>query len=281
MVKFTHYLVTRFNVPVENWDKDKAGRPTLDEHWMTHRLWLFRKYCVPTIIAQTCQNFEWIIYCDINTSFIKKTQIEESVRLFPHAMIRMVAHQGEMMSDLREYMSSADTPYIITTRLDNDDGLGGNLIHDIQDHFKEIDKLLLNPSSGILYDINEKVMTRMRKSKRNHYTSLIEKNKNAEYLLTVLGFPHDNPPAGVSIENMKGDRAWLKIIHEKNIKSQLKGRPVFAKKNIYFDGIKNSEFHYSFVNTMKYTIRRLRAKLLQKKNVTPLLPSSDTGSTHH
>ncbi|MEP6794894.1 MAG: glycosyltransferase [Saprospiraceae bacterium] len=275
MVKFTHYLVTRFNVPVENWDKDKAGRPTLDEPWMTHRLWLFRKYCVPTIIAQTCQNFQWVIYCDINTSFIKKTQIEESVRMIPGTVIRMVAHQGEMMSDLRKLISAAATPYVITSRLDNDDGLGKNLIQNVQNHFKEVDKSLLNPSAGILYDINEKVMTRMRNSIRNHYTSLIEKNKNAEDLLTVLGFPHDNPPAGVIIENMADDRAWLKIIHEKNIKSQLKGKPVFVKKNIYFDGIKNAEFHFSFVNTMKYTLRRLRAKFLEKKNVTPLLPASD------
>jgi Putative rhamnosyl transferase len=275
MVKFTHYLVTRFNVPVENWDKDKAGRPTLDEPWMTHRLWLFRKYCVPTITGQICKNFQWIIYCDIHTSFIKKTQIEESVRMIPGTMIRLVGHQGEMMSDLRKLISGAATPYVITTRLDNDDGLGQNLIQNVQEHFKEADKLLLNPSSGILYDINEKVMTRMRNSKRNHYTSLIEKNKNAEELLTVLGFPHDNPPAGVIIENMAGDRAWLKIIHEKNIKSQLKGRPVFAKKYIYFDGIKNKEFHFSFINTVKYTFRRLRSKFLDKQSVTPVLPSID------
>ncbi|MGB4848568.1 MAG: glycosyltransferase [Saprospiraceae bacterium] len=275
MVKFTHYLVTRFNVPVENWDKDKAGRPTLNEPWMTHRLWLFRKYCVPTITGQICHNFQWVIYCDVNTSFIKKTQIEESIRMIPGTVIRLAAHQGEMMADLRKLISGASTPYVITTRLDNDDGMGENLIQNVQNHFKEVDKLLLNPSSGILYDINEKVMTRMRNSKRNHYTSLIEKNNNAEDLLTVLGFPHDNPPAGVIIENIAGDRAWLKIIHEKNIKSQLKGRPVFAKKNIYFNGIKNSEFHFSFVNTMKYTLRRLRAKFLEKKNVTPLLPSID------
>lgn len=274
MVKFTHYLVTRFNVPVENWNIDKAGRPTLDEPWMTHRLWLFRKYCVPTIVAQTCQDFHWVIYCDINTSFIKKTQIEESVRMLPDVMIRFVAHQGEMMSDLRKLISGSTTPYVITTRLDNDDGLGQNLIQNVQGHFKEVDKLLLNPIHGIIYDINEKVMTRMRNSKQNHYTSLVEKNKNPEELLTVLGFPHDNPPPGVVIENIAGDRAWLKIIHEKNIKSQLKGRPVFAKNKIYFDGIRNKEFHYSFINTMKYTLRRIRAKFMQNKDVTSPLPAS-------
>lgn len=275
MVKFTHYLVTRFNVPVENWDKDKAGRPTLDEPWMTHRLWLFRKYCVPTIIDQTSHNFQWIIYCDTNTSFIKKTQIEESVRSVPGTLIRLVTHHAAMMSDLRELISGSSTPFVITTRLDNDDGLGENLIQNIQDHFKEADKLVLNPTDGIIYDINEKVMTRMRNSKRNHYTSLIEKNKTAEELLTVLGFPHDNPPPGVVIENIAGDRAWLKIIHEKNIKSQLKGKPIFAKKNIYFNGIKNKEFHFSFVNTLKYTFRRLRAKFFEKKKITSLLSSND------
>ena len=52
-VKFTHYLITRFNVPVKNWDRDKAGKPVLDDAWMHNRLDLFRRYCVPGVANQT------------------------------------------------------------------------------------------------------------------------------------------------------------------------------------------------------------------------------------
>jgi hypothetical protein len=76
MVKFTHYLVTRFNVPVDNWNRDKTGQPTLDGTWMKHRLALFNRYCVPTISGQTEKNFHWIIYCDVNTFSTDKQKLK-------------------------------------------------------------------------------------------------------------------------------------------------------------------------------------------------------------
>ena len=260
MVKFTHYLVTRFNVPVDNWNRDKTGHPTLDGAWMKHRLALFNRYCVPTISGQTEKNFHWVIYCDIHTFTADKQRIEESVKMIPGAEIRLVQDHGEMLSDLRKLISNQLTPYVITSRLDNDDGLGKNYIKNVQDHFKEADKLLLNPSGGIVYDVNEKVMTQMKKSLQNHYTCLVEKNNGNGKLLTVLSFPHDHPPSDVVIENIPGERAWLKIIHEKNVKSKLKGKPFFTRKEIYFEGISLDAFPFSFLNTMKYTLSRIRQK---------------------
>ena len=112
-----------------------------------------------------------------------------------------------------------------------------------------------------MYDVNEKVMTQMKKSLQNHYTSLVEKNNGDGKLLTVLGFPHDHPPPDVVIENIPGERAWLKIIHEKNVKSKLKGKPFFNRKEIYFEGIPLGAFPFSFLNTMKYTLNRIRQKI--------------------
>ncbi|MEO6133406.1 MAG: hypothetical protein ABIQ02_16310 [Saprospiraceae bacterium] len=150
---------------------------------------------------------------------------------------------------------------MITTRLDNDDGLGNRSIQTIQDHFKEVDKLLLNLVSGIMYDPHAKVMTAIKKSKNNHYTSLIEMRKPPEKMLTVLGFPHDHPPAGLLIENISLDNAWLKIIHEKNMKSRLKGKPILTTNKKYFEGVSNNEFPVSLINTIKYIGRRIVQKI--------------------
>lgn len=261
MVKFTHYLVTRFNVPVENWNKDKSGHPTLDGSWMRHRLNLFTRYCVPTIAGQTEKNFHWVIYCDVNTFSIDKIRIEESISSVHGAEVRLASDHAEMLSDLKKLISSHAAEYVITSRLDNDDGLGKNYIQIMQEHFREKDKWLLNPLDGIYYDYYERVMTYMRKSEKNHYTSLIEKNNNTADLKTVLGFPHDDPSSGIHIENIHGERLWLKIIHEKNVKSLLRGRPVFTKEKVYFDGIDRKEFPISFSNTVKYTFRRILQKL--------------------
>ena len=131
IVKFTHYLVTRFNVPVENWSRDKTGQPTLDGGWMKHRLDLFNKYCVPTIEGQTEKIFRWIIYCDVNTFTADKVRIEDAVRMFPGSEVRTVSDHGEMLADLRKLISNQLAPYVITTRLDNDDGLGSNFIKNV------------------------------------------------------------------------------------------------------------------------------------------------------
>lgn len=261
MVKFTHYLVTRFNVPVEGWNRDKSGQTVLDERWLNHRIPLFRTYCVPTIMGQSKKNFQWILYCDKNTPVAYRLQIETAVNMIPGVMIREVSHLSEMMENLRSLISNADTPYVITTRLDNDDGLGNRSIQTIQEHFKETDKLLLNLGSGVLYDTHEKVMTKIKKSQRNHYTSLIEEKKSAAQMLTVFGFPHDRPPEEILIENIVLDRAWLKIIHDKNMKSRLKGKPILTTNKNYFGGVSKKEFPVSFTNTIKYIGKRIVQKI--------------------
>ena len=263
MVKFTHYLVTRFNVPVNNWNKDKSGIPTLDNQWMQHRLSLFTRYCLPTIAGQSEKNFTWIIYCSSDTLPHDLQRIEESVRLVPGTLVRRVSDPEQMLDDLRQEISSAPTSYIITSRVDNDDGLGKNYIKSIQEHFKEMDKLLLNPCGGILYDIHEKVMTQMKSSFKNHYTSLVEKKKSAGNMLTVLGCAHDSPPEDLSIENIPGIN-WLKIIHERNLKSQLKGKPVLSFDHNLFAGLHKDEFPVSAWNTLNYSFKRIIQKLLKR-----------------
>lgn len=263
MVKFTHYLVTRFNVPVENWNRDKAGLPTLHAEWMAHRMILFTTYCVPTVKAQTNKEFQWIIYCDKNISHADKSRIQDLVSTVSGTTIRLVSDLKDMMTDLRVYISAASTPFVITTRLDNDDGIGKHLIQSIQDNFSETDKLLLNPVDGIQYAVHDKIMTHLKFSQKNHYTSLIEKNTAKNTLLTVLGFSHDAPPANITIRNISGKRMYLKIIHEKNVKSLLKGIPVFNPGEIYFDAVSEIAFPVSFINTLKYTFRRTLQKLFR------------------
>jgi len=261
MVKFTHYLVTRFNVPVDPWSRDKHGQTTLDDTWMQHRLVLFAKYCVPTVTHQTEKNFTWLVYCSRLTEEGHRLEIENAIRLLPNAAIRFADSPGQMLDDLQNQMSDATTPYVISSRVDNDDGIGRNYIKTIQAHFKPEDKLLLNLDGGVVYDIHNKVMTQMRKNPRNHYTSLIEARKETSPLLTVLGFPHDAPPAQVRVENVFLENAWLKIIHDRNVKSRLKGRPVFFTGKRKFDGVSEKDFPVSFIQTMIYIARRIWSRV--------------------
>jgi hypothetical protein len=268
--KFTHYLITRFNVPVKNWNKDKAGHQVLDAAWMEHRLDLFRQYCVPTVRRQSGVSFSWLIYCDVFTDEIALQNIRQCLSTVPHAMIRQVTDFDHLLLDVRELIQGAEVPYVITTRLDNDDGLGPDFIRDVQAHFKTSNKVILNFTRGILYDADRKVLTEVRSSPRNHYASLIEKVDPHQSPLTALGYPHGIPPEDCTIENIETRYSWLKVIHQRNMASKTNGWPLFRNTIAKHFGLDPSLFNISLPATLWFAFRRfvskIRRKLFPKKS---------------
>jgi hypothetical protein len=262
-LKFTHYLITRFNVPVNNWNKDKAGQPVLDTQWMQNRLELFAKYCVPTIARQTENNFIWLVFCDEMTDPLHRDRIQNLVGHLPQAQIRWVSDFNHLLTDVKAFLSLAKTPYVITSRMDNDDGIGPDFIADVQEHFVEQDMTIINFTKGILYDHTKRVLTEIKDSQRNHYGSLIETATGKE-LVTVVGYPHGKPPAGSHIINVHTRFAWLKIIHQRNMVSKTNGIP-FLQSNIssHFNLPKDA-FAVSRWNTFLFIVRRVLSKMKRK-----------------
>lgn len=75
---FEHYIITRFNLPVFQAKVD--GHDALsacDEQYLDYRFQLFEKYCMPSIVGQTCQNFKWLILMDARTPERFKKRLEE------------------------------------------------------------------------------------------------------------------------------------------------------------------------------------------------------------
>lgn len=261
---FTHYLITRFNVPVKNWEVDKAGNRVLDKTWIEHRLRLFNTYCAPTIGGQSNTNFTWLIYCDHRTEEDYLRRITETVSGIHQAEIRLVEDFYKLLDDLRDTVSRCPTPYIITSRLDNDDGLGIDFVNDVQANFSSGDLKIINFTKGILYDGHRHVLTEIRYSQRNHYGSLIETLKQGQIPLTVLGYPHGNPPEKSEIVNVSTRLSWLKIIHERNMASKTNGKPLLNNSVVVHFGLKRSEFPISYWATIIFVFRRLGSKVKRK-----------------
>jgi hypothetical protein len=270
---FKHYLITRFNVPVKNWEKDKAGNKVLDQEWMEHRLHLFSQYCAPTIRIQTCTNFTWLIYCDINTESHFLEQVRSAIAGMNHAEIRLADDFDGLLHDLRETILHLTTPYVISTRLDNDDGLSPDFIRNVQTHFRPQHRLILNFTKGVLYDAGHKVMTEIRRSLRNHYASLIEMVTVDTIPLTVLGYPHGIPPATTEILDLHHRWSWLKIIHDRNMASKTNGWPLFNSHIADQFKLNRKLFPISFISTLVYimtrSLSRIKRKWLPKKVSRP------------
>jgi len=262
--KFTHYLITRFNVPVKNWDKDKAGRPTLDAAWMQERIELFRTYCVPSVACQDQKDFTWIVYCDTVTTDDVMQIIQQEVLRVQGAQVRLAMDFEALLSDLRALLSETNTPYVITSRLDNDDGLGRHAIQWVQSHFVAEHQVIINLSGGVLYDTRQKILTELRHTTLNHYGSLIEHVNPGLACRTVLGFPHHQPPSDFRVMDVPCRRAWLKIIHDRNLKSKIAGIPVF-RRHMHADfGVDRKAFSLSYSAMFMYLWQKAWDKVRRK-----------------
>ena len=262
--KFTHYLVTRFNVSILHWDRDKAGMTTLDASWMEHRISVFKTFCTPSIAGQTNTDFKWLIYCDPRTPAPFVESIKSSIARIPHAELRFVSDFDALKTDLKQLISLGTTPYVITSRVDNDDALGKTFIKTVQEKFIEVDRTVINLCGGVLYDLPGKILTRLPDMRFNHFGSLIEKfNSTGEYL-TVMGYPHHQPPPGVKVIDVKTKFAWLKIIHERNLKSKTIGVPAFSTNLAQHFTIEKNAMPFSHVNSIVYFFKRGRTILKRK-----------------
>lgn len=262
--KFTHYLITRFNVPVKNWDRDKAGKPVLDDAWMRSRLELFRRYCVPGVANQSNKNFIWLIYCDTLTSPSYLSDINQAISNIPNAKVKPVQDFEALMADLKQLLSSAPTPYVISSRVDNDDSLGPVYISEVQKHFVAHDKRIINFLGGVLYDAQRGILTEIRRSHLNHYGSLIEVIKPDKELITIMGYPHGRPPEGSTVADIDVRFAWLKIIHERNMASKTNGVPLFDKAVTTHFSLQPDDLPRSYLATSVFVIHRLLSRLKRK-----------------
>ena len=261
---FSHFLITRYNVPLEGWEIDKAGTSTRDESWLKHRQHLFTTYCVPSVRHQTEKNFRWLIYCDPVTPSPFLHPMKEAIAGIKGAEIIQVSGYEECMSHIDDRLSQSGTDFVITSRLDNDDALGIIYMQTIQQHFIPHDKIILNLLNGHGYDVNAQVATRLKKIRKNHFGSLIEVRKSEGGHTSIRGFQHGAPPADFSTLNLHDKFGWLKIFHERNMKSTPFGYPVFRSDFAKWYGIDSADVKINLPDTALYSAWWLKDGLKRK-----------------
>lgn len=207
MEKFRHIILTKFNMV-------KKGRrpPNLD--WTRHRFNIFEKYCYPTLIGQTDQNFEWMVFFDQSTD---RKLINKYQRIIP------IFFPKEDKWSFRTLWKDTKAEWLITTRLDSDDGLNLNFIREIHRRFRKVEKIIgfdeeiVDFSNGINYDIRSNRM-KLRKSKVvTAFLTTIEKMSNnpkgcyvSKHTIIKNLFKNLN-----KVDNK--EPMWFQVIHDKNI----------------------------------------------------------------
>lgn len=211
---FCHYLITRFNLRVSQWTTTKNNEELLSETWMEHRLYLFENFCFPSVAAQTNTNFIWLIYIDTNTSDNYKQRLEKLVASCSFVQLIMVDGMSSFMSHLTTLISqTCHQPYLITSRVDNDDCLHKEYISEIQKVFNVQSFSIVDITKVYTLQIEPDVRLGKKVQSFNPFVSLIEKNENSK---TIFTDSHTSWKEENSIIRINYKRLWMAVIHDKN-----------------------------------------------------------------
>ena len=217
---FQHFILTRFNILL--WRQDKEGCPVRTVKWLKHRFLLFENYCLPSIAAQTCKNFEWIVLFDSKTPDFYKNKIADYQLKCPQLIpVYVDPRQGRYFAQIfrTEVVKRLKASRVITSYLDNDDALNIKYVEDLQQRALSVcDETFINYTDGCQFFTDYKYLLQIHYP-RNHFISVVERGIPST-VKTIFGYGShyyiDKIP-GVKIEKVKSLPMWCEVIHEKNM----------------------------------------------------------------
>lgn len=242
MISFKHILITRFNLP-KRWDSDKKGNAILDTSWLEERFELFETFCLPSIIGQTCKEFEWWVYFDEKTDKILKKRIEFFEKKYPIFKPKFEKSyddfEARMPKTIHKNLIKEKIDWLITTRLDNDDMLAKDTIVIIQNNIKYDRDCLLEIPWGYTLELNSKPKPKLRKIKLelNPFISFVEKVKKERPVKSVYFYEHTEW-GNVDRVIVSNRPQWVQVIHEKNLFNRISGElvsPINFNSRFIFD----------------------------------------------
>jgi hypothetical protein len=226
-----HYLITKWNVD------------NIDMKWLKERQKLFEKFTLPCVQAQTNKDFEWIIISDVQTPDAFKKVLESyPATIFyydwanydweapefkgggVHAKQELMQRSIDLeyiSKPLRDFIGKQKTDYVITSRLDNDDGISVDHIDKIQRFAKKNwkgDRFWLNLVRGLKYNHGNVFPVN---SAHSPYISFVEPPQG---LLTTYQVCHtEAQKTGHPVVQVReGQPTWLQVIHGGNLLNRLK-----------------------------------------------------------
>jgi hypothetical protein len=215
--EFTHIVLTRFNTAVGYSPSAKR----LDSEWLTGRLKLFRDYCLPSMQGQRGASFHWLIFLDAASPAWFKREIE-----FLKPLVEPVYVDGsltdEVMAEKVAATGFVTTPYLVTTRLDNDDALAIDHLANVQSAFQRQEREFLVFPFG-LQSFRDQLYTVFWPS--NPFLSLIEKVQSGTPFTTVHCVEHNRVRQAGRVKSIFRSPQWLQILHSSNVLNTLRGWP--------------------------------------------------------
>jgi hypothetical protein len=219
--RMRHFIITPFCVRRTFTGKMQAELPP--DAWIEHRLRLFEDYCLPSVIRQSEQNFNWFIYFDDSTPTRYLEQMRSLIAPFSHISIKMCAfwESPTLIKHVRETLSE-DTRWIITSRLDNDDGVHREFVSRLHEAARERREFLNFPCGVILYAGK----CYLYRHPSNAFLSLVEP---VDEMRTAWSIAHESAIQVAPVRQLSDVPGFLQVVHGQNVSNKPRGHRVRAR----------------------------------------------------
>lgn len=250
MIKTLHYIVTRFNLGLYRTNGDADA-------WFDARARIFRKLTLPSVAAQSNQDFTWALLIDSETpkkhiAFFQELLAENYVNGFKLVFIAIPLAEnwtpkryGERLSCDIDYGAFTDwlegqAKYVLQTRLDNDDALTPHAVQIIRDGMLASKQpYCLDFPKGYMIDtINRKAYLAHHWRGGTPFLSLLQ--PVSPKFRCIYALTHQKIATKYQYEP-RDKRIWVMNIHDRNVSNRVFDWMV--EKEIDFDAFCMEQFH--------------------------------------
>ncbi len=167
------YFITRFSI----YDSEFRGFRLTAEHdqkeyerrlfgmeRLNHKFELFENITLPSIVEQTSDNWEWLIYISNRMPDVQMQRLRTLVRNYTNIVLIAVR-------DFREFFEK-DLSYnydesFATVRIDDDDGLNSVYVEKLQQYSEKVGSIISFTEGTLVKYVNRHLMMGERISERN------------------------------------------------------------------------------------------------------------------
>jgi hypothetical protein len=209
-------VLTRFNVDIG------PHRRTWDVPWLEGRFELFRSWCLPSMQAQTSQDFTWLVFFAARS----RELVEPFLDALPTPTTLQPVFTDERFSAevardavVARYDGRSTT--LLTTRLDCDDALRSDVVARVRAAARPGCGEVLNLPLGYQVDDGR---FHIAYDPANAFCTLVEPwDGEGSGVRTVHAAQHQDLASVAPIRQLGWEPSWLQVVHEDNLANHVNG----------------------------------------------------------
>lgn len=215
-----HVILTRFNLATPGREEDIRNQPG----WLSRRFDLFERICLPSMVAQTDQDFVWIIYFDKDTPQEFKDRTAQLQKQFPFVPYYTGLFPGDgWRKSVQEVLSDKglSPAQLVSTRLDNDDALASDYAQRIKAAAQAQGSegpVAFNITAGCIMTKDRLYQTQHQS---NAFFSILEPFDDA--MKTAPAIQHMTLASHGPVIQIDGRPGWLQVVHGENVSNKVRG----------------------------------------------------------